>query len=172
MPVEWRIEPLDRTHDRAPFDCGEPALNEWLRRFARQSQESGLARTYVAVNSDESPGRVLGFYSLAAGAIDKANLPPGAAKRLPNFPIPVIRLARLAVDRSEQGKGLGEDLMMDALHRCWRASEELGIVAVLVDAKHEQAKRFYARYEFEVLPDKPLTLWLPIRALARLFKDR
>jgi GNAT superfamily N-acetyltransferase len=171
MPAEWQIQPLDRAHDREHFDCGEPFLNDWLHRFARQSQESGLARTFVAVR-DEAPNRVLGFYSLAAGAIDKANLPPSAAKRFPNFPIPVVRLARLAVDRSVQRKGLGEDLMMDALHRSWRASQDLGIAAVLVDAKHDQAMRFYTRYEFEALPDKTLTLWLPIRALARLFSQR
>ena len=170
MPADWRIEPLQRDHDRTRFDCGEPALDEYLARFARQNQESGVARTFVAVRDGE-PFRVVGYYSLAVGAIDKANLPPPAARRFPNFPLPVARLARLAVDRGEQGKGLGEDLLLDALSRCLRVAEDVGIAAVLIDAKHERAKAFYARYEFDALPDHPLTLWLPLPALRKLFES-
>jgi len=168
MPADWRIEPLQRDHDRARFSCGEPALDDYLARFARQNQETGVARTLVAVN-DTEPTRVLGYYSLAVGAIDKANLPPAATRRFPNFPVPIARLARLAVDRSQQGKGLGEDLLLDALSRCLRVADDIGIAAVLIDAKHERAKAFYARYEFNALPDHPLTLWMPLPALRRLF---
>jgi len=169
MPVEWRVEPLQRDHDRAHFNCGEPALDEYLARFARQNQESGVARTFVAV-SDAEPTRVLGYYSLAVGAIDKANLPPKASRRFPNFSLPVARLARLAVDQSQKGQGMGEDLLLDALSRCLRVAEEVGIAAVLIDAKHERAKAFYERYEFEALPDHPLTLWLPLPAVRKLFE--
>lgn len=169
MPVEWRVEPLQRDHDRTRFGCGEPALDEYLARFARQNQDSGVARTFVAV-CDSEPARILGYYSLAVGAIDKANLPLAAARRFPNFPLPVARLARLAVDRSQQGNGLGEDLLLDALSRCLRVAEDVGIAAVLIDAKHERAKAFYARYEFDALPDHPLTLWLPLPALRKLFE--
>lgn len=170
MSDSWRIEPLARSHDRSRFACGEPTLDGYLARFARQNHESGVAKTFVAVASD-SPRRVLGYYSISAGAIDRDNLPTHAAKRFPSFPIPVARLARLAVDRELQGRGLGEDLLLDALHRVLRASGDIGIVAVLLDAKHEKAKRFYARYEFESLPDQPLTLWLPMAALAKLFPE-
>jgi GNAT superfamily N-acetyltransferase len=168
MPVDWRIEPLQRDHDRALFDCGEPALDEYLARFARQSQESGVARTFVAV-LDAEPSRVLGYYSLAVGSIDKTNLPPSAARRFPNFPLPIARLARLAVERSQQGKGLGEHLLLDALNRCLRVAEDVGIAAVFIDAKHERAKAFYARFELDALPEHPLTLWLPLAALRKLF---
>jgi GNAT superfamily N-acetyltransferase len=167
MEIDWRIAPLEREHDRAGFECGEPALDEYLARYARQNQETGVARTYVAV-SDAEPSRVLGYYSLSVGAIDKANLPPEAARRLPKFPLPIARLARLAVDRRAQGKGLGEGLLLDALARCLRVADEVGIHAVLIDAKHERARAFYARYEFESLPDQPLTLWLPLAAVRRL----
>jgi GNAT superfamily N-acetyltransferase len=170
MPADWRVEPLKRDHDRTGFGCGEPALDEYLARFARQNQESGVTRTFVAVR-DAEPTRVLGYYSLAVGAIDRANLPPSAARRFPNFPLPIVRLARLAVDRSQQGKGLGEDLLLDALARSLRVAEEVGIVAVVIDAKHERAKAFYARYEFDALPDHPLTLWLPLPALSKLFES-
>ena len=170
MSDSWRIEPLAKSHDRSHFACGELALDAYLARFARQNHESGVAKTFVAVGSD-SPRRVLGYYSISAGAIDRDNLPAHAAKRFPSFPIPVARLARLAVDREFQGRGLGEDLLLDALHRVLRAAGDIGIVAVLLDAKHEKAKRFYARYEFENLPDQPLTLWLPMAAVAKLFPE-
>lgn len=168
MPAEWRVEPLRKDHDRSRFNCGEPALDLYLARFARQNHESGVARTFVAVGQSASE-RVLGYYSLAVGAIDRTNLPVGKAQRFPNFPIPIARLARLAVNRDEQGKGLGEDLLLDALSRCLRVADEVGIAAVLIDAKHDRAKQFYARYEFDALPDRPFTLWLSVSALRRLF---
>ena len=170
MSDSWRIEPLARSHDRSHFACGESALDEYLARFARQNHESGVAKTFVAIGSD-SPRRVLGYYSISAGVIDRDNLPAHAAKRFPSFPIPVARLARLAVDREFQGHGLGENLLLDALNRVLRAAGDIGIVAVLLDAKHEKAKRFYARYEFESLPDQPLTLWLPMAAVAKLLPE-
>ncbi len=168
MSEAWRIEPLGKSHERSRFACGVQPLDEYLARFARQNHESGIAKTFVAV-APEDPRRVLGYYSISAGAIERENLPARAAKRFPNFPIPVARLARLAVDQAFQRRGLGEDLMLDALNRVLRASRDIGIVAMLIDAKDEKAKRFYARYEFESLPDQPLTLWLPIAAIARLF---
>jgi GNAT superfamily N-acetyltransferase len=168
MLVDWRIQPLRRDHDRAGFGCGEPALDEYLVRFARQNHESGVARTFVAVR-DAEPARIQGYYSLAVGAILRADLPSTAQRfRFPNFPLPVARLARLAVDSSQQGKGIGAGLLFDALSRCLHVAEEVGIVAVVVDAKHERAKAFYSRYEFDALPDQPLTLWLPLPALRKL----
>lgn len=168
MSDAWRIESLAKPHDRGVFACGVPALDEYLARFARQNHESGIARSFVAV-AQESPRRVLGYYSIAAGSIERDNLPARAAKRFPSFPIPVARLARLAVDRELQGRGVGEDLMMDALNRVLRASGDIGIAGMLIDAKDEKAKRFYGRYEFESLPDQPLLLWLPMAAIGRLF---
>jgi len=170
MPVDWRIEPLRRDHDRAGFGCGEPALDEYLIRFARQNHESGVARTFVAVN-DVEPARALGYYSLTAGGIDKAKLPP-SVRRFPNFPLPMARLARLAVDRSQQGKGLGEYLLLDALARCVRVADDLGIAVVIIDAKHEQARAFYLRYGFKTLPDQPLTLWLLLPTLREVLDGR
>lgn len=171
MSQGWRIEPLRKSHERSQFACGVPALDEYLARFARQNHESGIAKTFVAVGHD-SPRRVLGYYSVSAGAIERENLPARAAKRFPGFPIPVARLARLGVDQEFQGRGLGEDLLMDALRRVLRAAGDIGIVAMLIDAKDEKAKRFYARYEFENLPDQELTLWLPMAAIATLFNTR
>lgn len=168
MPDEWEIGPLERQHDRQSFDCGIAALNDYLARFAKQHEDSGISRTFVVVDNRES-SRILGYYSLEAGGIDRSCLPPSEAKRFPKFPIPVGRLARLAVDLKARGRGLGEYLLMDALHRFFRTGDSIGMVAVLVDAKDEQAKYFYQRYVFNSLPDQPLTLWLPMKSVRKLF---
>ena len=168
MPDAWSVRTLSREHDRRRFDCGVAALNEYLHHFARQHQDSGVARSFVAV-AEGDPGRILGYYSLAVGSIAKADLPLHAARRLPRFPLPIARLARLAVDISRQKQGLGDHLLMDALFRISRVADEIGVFAVLIDAKNDHAKRFYQRYEFESLPSHPLTLWLPIAAVKRLF---
>lgn len=167
MTRQWEIVPLSRSHDRKAFDCKEVELNEYLRRFTRQNHENGVARTFVAIDP-KSPTQVLGYYSLTVGSLSKNNFPTASIKRLPNFPVAIARLARLAVDQGMQGYGLGEDLLIDALLRCLRIADNAGIFAIIIDAKHDLAKSFYARYEFESLPDQPLTLWLPIKALEHL----
>lgn len=167
MKPEWRIEPLSRHHQRKGFSCGEPELDDYLARYARQHQESGVARIFVAITGEE-PERVAGYFALTVGGLPRPHLPPEAAKRFPGFPPPVARLARLAVGRTFQGRGLGEHLLLDALFRCHRIADEVGLVAVVIDAKHEHARAFYARYGFFQLPDQPLTLWLPLPSLRKL----
>lgn len=159
-----RIEALAARHDRRGFSCGVDSLDEYLRRFARQHATANVSRSYVAANGPA----IFGFYSLAMSAIRKDNLPPKLAGRFPNFPLPVARLARLAVDQRHQRQGLGELLLADALQRCLRLSAEIGMIGVIVDAKDAQARAWYERYEFERLPDSPLTLWLPTAAIERL----
>jgi GNAT superfamily N-acetyltransferase len=158
------IEPLSSNHDRRSFFCGVDALDEYLHRFARQHAAANVSRTYVAANSAE----IFGFYSLAMSGIRKENLPGKHLGRFPNFPLPVARLARLAVVLRHQRQGLGELLLADALQRCLRLSAEIGMIGVIVDAKDDQARGWYERYEFERLPDSPLTLWLPTTAIERL----
>jgi GNAT superfamily N-acetyltransferase len=159
-----KIESLATKHDRRAFSCGVGELDEYLRRFARQHADAKLSRTYVAVDGLA----IRGFYSLAMSGIRKENLPAKHASRFPNFPLPVARLARLAVDLRQQRQGLGELLLADALLRCLRLSGEIGMIGVIVDAKDERARGWYERYEFERLPDSPLTLWLPTAAIERL----
>ncbi len=158
------IEPLASHHDRRTFSCGVEALDLYLRRFARQHSDANISRTYVAVNGST----VRGFYSLAMSGIRRNNLPEKYQTRFPNFPLPVARLARLAVDLSHQRHGLGELLLSDALQRCLQISASMGMLGVIVDAKDEKARTWYERYEFERLPDTPLTLWLPAKAMSRL----
>jgi GNAT superfamily N-acetyltransferase len=163
-PLPVVIEPLTAAHDRRAFRCGVEALDDYLRRFARQHAAANVSRTYVAAVG----ATVRGFYSLAMSGIRRDNLPPEHAIRFPNFPLPVARLARLAVDQRHQRQGLGELLLADALQRCLRLSLEIGMVGVIVDAKDERARGWYERYEFERLPDSPLTLWLPTAAIEHL----
>lgn len=164
LAFSGRIEPLSADHDRRSFSCGVIALDEYLRRFARQHAAANVSRTYVATDGVE----VIGFYSLTMSGIRKENLPARSAGRFPNFPLPVARLARLAVASRYQRQGFGELLLADALQRCLRLSYEIGMIGVVVDAKDAQARGWYQRYEFERLPDSPLTLWLPTTAIARL----
>ena len=138
-------------------------MDHYLCRYARQHAAANVSRTYVAV---EGP-TIRGFYSLAMAAIRRDQLPPADATRFPRFPLPIARLARLAVDRRYQGQGWGERLLVDALQRCGRLAEDIGMIGVIVDAKHEQARAWYERYEFERFPDSPLTLWLPTGVIAR-----
>lgn len=155
------IEVLDSRHDRRGFSCGIRELDDYLNRFARQHASTRVSRTYVAVNGTT----ILGFYSLAMAAIRKDHLPAIHQTKFPNFPLPVARLAQLAVDIRFQRQGIGELLLANALTRCLDLSDEIGMVGVIVNAKNDTAKQFYERFEFDQLADSPLTLWIPISAL-------
>jgi ribosomal protein S18 acetylase RimI-like enzyme len=156
---EWVIEPLARDHERSAFDSGEPALNEFLKKLARQQQEKFVGRTFIAVLAGSK--RVLGFYTLSAGSIAAQNMPTNLRRKLPKYPVPVARLGRLAVDISVEGRGLGSALLRDALLRAARiATTEMGIVAVVVDAKNDAAKTFYEKYGFIPFADSPLSLFM------------
>lgn len=158
---DWREGPIAKTHDRASFDCGEPALNEFLRRHAPQSHDKGAAKTFVAVSPPD--GRtVLGFYSLCPASLEYARTPEIVRKGLARHDLPVFRLARLAVNRAHQGHGLGGQLLLAAGRRCLLAAAEIGGVAILIDAKNERAAAWYASYGAVPLADAPLSLLLPL----------
>jgi GNAT superfamily N-acetyltransferase len=143
------------------FDCGKPSLNDWLKRFALTNQQSDSARTYVAVRS----GKVVGYYSLSAGAVRKEESPARIAKGLANHPIGVILLARLALDKSEHGRGLGKVLLRDALQRALAAADVIGARAILVHAIDEEAAAFYRKFGFESSPLDPKQLLLLMKDL-------
>lgn len=163
--ADWTITPLEATHDRTSFLCGEPSLDRFLKEFARQNEAKDFSRTYVLVRPEES--RVVGYYTLAAGQIERENMPPGDVKKLPKYPVPVIVLARLAVDQTLKGEKLGRFLLWDALNRSLRIADEMGIYAVVVDAIDETAAAFYQHFLFTPLPDQPLKL---IRTMAGIRK--
>jgi GNAT superfamily N-acetyltransferase len=165
--AEWSVERLDRSHDRGEFTCGKGPLDNFLRTLVTQYEKRRLGRTYVVVRPGEK--RVLGYYTLASGAVAFENLPEQATKKLPRHPVPVILLARLALDQSVQGQGLGGFLLIDALRRCLALAEQLGVHAVEVDATDDQARAFYQRYGFAPLQDDPLHLFLPIATVQDAF---
>lgn len=156
------VQRLDgRTHDRGGFDCGEPLLNRYLHELATQHHRAGIATTHVLVEH-EAPSRILGYYALAAAQLSLMELAPMDRRRLPRHPVPVARLARLAVALDEQRHGLGEALLQDVVKRCLGLRTELGIHALLVDALHERAAAFYRRYGFRETAADTLTLYLPL----------
>jgi GNAT superfamily N-acetyltransferase len=159
------FESLSSHHQRDDFDCGEEPLNRYLRQYASQHQKKNIGRVYVAVEVGQP--KVLVYYTLTNGSVAFASVPK--AKGLPReYPIPVILLARLAVDHSMRGQGLGAALLFDALKRAAEVAEVSAAYAVIVDALHEQAKRFYLHYEFEESLDDPLRLFLPLSDIRAL----
>lgn len=152
--------PLSAEHDTTDFDCGSPPLNNWLRQRALKN-ESRFSRTYVV-----SEGRrVVAYYCVSAGSVERMEAPGKLRRNAPDA-IPVSVIGRLAVDRAYAGKGLGTDLLADALRRIALASQTIGIAAVLVQAKDEAAKRFYLHAaEFIEYPDGSRTLFLPIETV-------
>lgn len=163
---DWREVPIDRHHDRAAFDCGDFDLNLYLQRYARQNHASGGAKTFVAVNPAQ-PARILGYYSLSPGSLDYARTPAMAKRGLGRYDVPVFRLGRLAVDRLIQRAGLGGALLLAAAQRCMAVAEQVGGVALLIDAKDDRAAQWYERYGALRLDDAPLSLVLPFTIVAK-----
>ena len=161
------IEPLGPQHDRASFSCGEPALDNYIRRQASQDARRRVARVFVA-SGGPSPGPIAGYYTLSAASFEKDALPAELAKRLPHYPVPAAVIGRLAVDLRSQGRGLGETLLLDAIHRVVRAGDTMGVYAVVVDALHARASAFYERYGFAPFPSTPHRLFLPLRTFEQL----
>ena len=158
------IEKLRREHLLDSFDCGKEDLNRFLKRQAWNSQQAHSAQTYVLVNDL----RVLGYYSLAAGSVTHEEATERVKKGLARHPIPVILLARLAVDASVHGKGLGSALLKDALLRTAQAADAIGARALLVHAKDDSAKAFYEHFTFEASPSDPYHLLLIMKDLLQI----
>jgi GNAT superfamily N-acetyltransferase len=171
MTLVWREEALARSHDRKAFDCGEPALNDYLRRHARQNHESGGAKTFVAV-SPEYPTRILGYYSVCPASLDYARTPEALRRGLDRYDVPVFGLGRLAVDRTVQGKGLGGQLLISAGVRCLAVAAQVGGVALLIDAKNERAATWYASYGAVALSDALLSLLLPFPIIEKILTSQ
>lgn len=154
-----QVQPLTGSHDRQGFDCGRQELNDWLQQVARQHQDKGLSKTFAAIREEE-PSRIWGYYALTLAELENRHLPDAWRKKLPRR-IPGVRLGRLAVDKTFQGKGLGELLLVDALTRTRRIAIEAGGIGLFVDALDEQAAGYYRRFGFQLAPDNPLLLFLP-----------
>jgi predicted N-acetyltransferase YhbS len=150
-------EPLASHHQLDGFDSGVPALDDWLKRRARQNEAEGASRTFV-IRSEQ---RVVGYYSLAAGSVTRSAATSKVRHNMPD-PAPVVLLGRLAIDRAWQGKGLGPDLLRDSVLRTLGAAEFIGVRAMLVHAISVDAKAFYEKYGFRASPIEPMTLMITI----------
>lgn len=151
---------LTKSHEIASFDCGKAPLNDFLVKYALQNQASGGARTYVMARDS----RVIGYYSLAPASVVPEDAPARVIKGQARYPVPVILMARFAVDQTEQGKGLGKALLRDAIRRALQGADAIGGRAFLVHAKDDEARAFYQKFGMEPSPTNALHLFL-------LFKD-
>jgi GNAT superfamily N-acetyltransferase len=168
--AEKRINPPEKLcseHDLSEFNCGEPTLDDWLRKRAFQNEERGASRTYVACIEK----RVVGYYALAAGAVAHAEAPGRIRRNMPD-PVPVMVIGRLAVDRTAQGQALGPALLRDAVLRTVQAAEIAGIRAILVHAISERAKRFYEKWGFITSPVEPMTLMITVTEARKAMQDK
>ncbi len=167
--LTWEESPLGKHHDRNAFDCGEDDLNIYLKRYARQNHESGGAKCFVATPRD-TPTRILGFYTLSPASFEFPRAPSIVTRGLGRYDVPVYRLGRLAVDRGVQGRGLGGSLLLRAAERCMTVAQEVGGVALFIDAKHDHAAQWYESYGAVRLLDAPLSLVLPFAVAIKVLK--
>ncbi len=154
---------LEAGHDRGQFDCGIEPLNVYLKQYALQNQKKGIVRNYVTCRGTS----VVGYYSLAYGSAAQAEAPPALTKGIGKYPVPLMILARLAVDLREKGQGLGKGLLKDAILRTLQAADIAGLKAIFVQAKDQDAERFYAKHGFIPSPGDPLHLFFPVDPLRR-----
>lgn len=169
MLPAWHEEAIAKSHNRKGFDCGEAGMNTFLQRFARQGHEQNAVKTFCAI-ADDAPDRILGFYSLAPASIEHDAVPSSMTKGLARHKVPGFLLARLVVDKSVAGRGLGGQLLLAAALRCIRVTEEIGGLLMIIDAKTDRAANWYASYGAEPLMDHPLTLVVPLATFAAALK--
>ncbi len=160
MPEKPQIAKLALAHDATAFDCGNEALNRFIKTYALQGQRAGISQTYVAVTGET----IVGYHTLVVGNVVHDEAPERLKKGVPQHPVPVIILARLAVDTQWHGRGLGAALVADAMRRILQAADIAGVRAMLVHAKDEAARNFYQHLGFEPFGASSLTLY-------RLLKD-
>lgn len=159
----YRIRSFDRAVDAASFRCGQPVLDEYIRRYASQDVRRNVARVFMATPERDSR-QLAGFFTLSAGSVSCSDLPESLTKKLPRYPVPVALIGRLAVAADFQGKGLGSILLSDACQRVATASATLAVAGIVVDAKDAAAASFYLHFGFMALPGQPARLLLPATA--------
>ncbi len=163
--MQFEIHPLDSSFNRDQFDCGTDLLNKFLKSHARQNQDKGVSRTFVATEAGDKKKRVLGFYTQSMAQVDLSSFPEGIQKRLPRHPVPAAHVGRLAVDVTTRGQGLGKFLVVDALRRVKAVCGQIGVYAVIVDAKDQAAKDFYLKLGFTPSLADPMTLFYPVASI-------
>lgn len=169
MPSGFLTGPLNKRHDRTAFTCGEPELDSYLQKYARLDQERKETAVFILPGQDN---QIRGYYTLSALHVPIEEFPPEALNklRLSSYKRkPATLLGRLAVDQKFKGQQLGKHLLLDALKRSFYQSQQIGSMAVVVDALHEQAAQFYLKFGFIPFPSQPLRLFLPMKTIGKLF---
>ena len=164
-----QFEELNRSHNRAGFDCGVEELNTFLKNLARQNFKKGLSRTFV-LTEKSIPKEILSFYTLSIFEINAQKLPEKFVRKYKGN-IPAVKIARLAVAKGVQNQGIGRNMMIDAVIRTLKISENAGIIGLFVDAKNQGTKEYYQKFGFIPLLDKGLTLFLPLKTLLHLYSS-
>ena len=157
--------PIAKKHDTAAFDYGVEPLNVYLRRYALMNHQNRSSRTYIAMREE----RIVGYYTLSNGSVSRDEVPARVAQGLGKYPVPITLLARLAVDTSEKGKGLGRGLLKDAVLRAYQASDLVGSRAIVTHAKDQSAKSFYEKFQFVPSPLNELHLYLLMKDIRAMF---
>ncbi|MBN9662259.1 MAG: GNAT family N-acetyltransferase [Acidobacteria bacterium] len=168
MSAERRIAKLRVDHTTEGFDCGREELNRYLLRYAWANQQAGAAQTYVGLVGES----VIGYHTLAVGQVSREEAPERLTRGLARHPVPIMLLARLAVDKRWHGQGVGKALLKDAMHRTLQAAEIAGIRAFAVHAKDEEARRFYEKFDFIHSPTDPMHLFVLLKDIRRIVEGR
>jgi GNAT superfamily N-acetyltransferase len=159
-----RVEKLRPDHPIEGFDCGKEELNRYLLRYSWQNQQAGAAQTYIGLVGDS----VIGYHTLAVGHVNQEDAPERLTKGLARYPVPIMLLARLAVDRRWHGKGVGKALLKDAMQRTLQAADIAGVRAFAVHAKDEEARSFYQKFDFIPSPTDPMHLFVLLKDVRRI----
>ena len=167
MSADRRVEKLRPDHWIEGFDCGREELNRYLLRYAWQNQQAGAAQTYVGLVGDA----VIGYYTLAVGRVSREKARERLTKGLARHPVPIMMLARLAVDRRWHGQGVGKALLKDAMRRTLQAADIAGIRAFAVHAKDEEARRFYEKFDFIPSPTDPMHLFVLLKDVRKIISE-
>lgn len=162
------IEHLSKHHDRKGFDCGDKKLNDFLQKHARQHAEREISRTFV-LTDDANPKKILGYYTLTVCEVIPGDIPDARLKRYPH-PMPAAKLARLAACANNQGNGIGEKLLLNAMERSVAISENAGLIGMFVDAKDDKAAGYYKQYGFIPTENDRLVFYLPMATIRQVFE--
>jgi GNAT superfamily N-acetyltransferase len=168
VTAERRVEKLRADHNIEGFDCGRDELNRYLLRYAWANQQAGAAHTYVGLLGES----VIGYHTLAVGQVSREEAPERLTKGLARHPVPIMLLARLAVDKQWHGKGVGKALLKDAMQRTLQAADIAGIRAFAVHAKDDEARRFYEKFHFIPSPTDPMHLFVLLKDVRRIIEGR
>ena len=161
--LKWVIERISKSHDTRGFDCGDATLDEFLKDSAKRSDETGFARTYVAIRAGDKA--VSGYYTVRNSHVEFRNPPADVAQRVPKYPVPVVRLAGLAVTRDAKGSGLGAQLLVSALQLSLAVANKIEVQAVAVELEDGQGRKFFEHFGFKRLPESRQHLYLSVKAL-------